>query len=162
MSVQGYWKKVMFDDREHTRDESPASLSLQCFALECTVVLKVFRGRDKETSRASTFTVCGDTNSTFAGVVQYASIVAEHIAKMSKGVMTGLYLKMGKYRPDEIPGNVPTGDNFTAIVDLSNNANDELGLAECGETRGLYPAAQTGTDPDSSGNANSERRARLG
>lgn len=145
MSIQGYWEKVMFDDREHTRNESPATLSAQGYALECTVVLKVSRGRDKETARASTFTVVGNSSSTFAGIVQYASIVAEHIAKLSKGVMSGLYLKMGKYRPDEIPGNVPTGDNFSAVIDLSNNANDEIGLAECAPDRGLYPANVAGT-----------------
>lgn len=145
MSVQGYWSKVYFDDREHARNESPAPLTAQGFALECSVVIKVLRGRDKETARASNFTVCGNSSSTFAGIVQYASIVAEHIAKMSKGVITGLFFKMGKYRPDEIPGNVPTGDNFTAVVDLSNNQNDELGLSECGDERGLYPANSAGT-----------------
>lgn len=142
MSIQSYLQKVYYDDRIHARNESPAPLTTkEGMTAEFQVNIMTTQGMDRTVARSSTFTVVGGNGSTITGILQYGSIVAEHIAKMSYGVISGLFLKLGKYRSDEIPQDVATGDNSSGVVDLTNNPSDEFRLSACDSAqRNQYPA----------------------
>lgn len=152
MSIQTYNQPVYYDGRTveynpNTGEITGASelTEKKGVAMEFQVNLKVLRGRDSWAVRTCNYTIVGhnDTaltnNAATMGPALYALIeagsrAASNIAYLSKGVIVGFYAKLGKYRQDEMPINVPTGDNSFSDIIITNNLNDEYGQDECNRT----------------------------
>lgn len=149
MSIQTYSKDLVFQDQIvdlSTGELSPATPT-DGVALEFQVDLMVTRGRDKVAKKSTQFTVVGENSynapTTWGELVQAGSIIASNIAKLSKGVICGFYAKMGKYRADEVPTDVPTGDNSYCAVVLTNDARAEYGANPCQVAQIPYRKAST-------------------
>ena len=137
MSIQTYSKDLVYQDQIvdlSTGELQPASPT-DGVAMEFQIDLMVTRGRDKVAKKSTQFTIVGETSydapTTWGDLMQAGSIMASNIAKLSKGVLCGFYAKMGKYRADEVPTDVPTGDNSYCAVILTNDARAEYGANPC-------------------------------
>lgn len=62
---------------------------------------------------------------TEADVEQAASVLAARIAKLSEGVICGLYRKLGKYRNDEVPSVISCQVSQWGSIIVSNNPQVE-------------------------------------
>ena len=149
MSIQTYSKGVVYQDQivdRSTGELSPAQTT-NGVAMEFSIDLMVTRGQDKVAKKSTSFTVVGETTydapTTWGDLMQAGSIIASNIASMSKGVLCGFYAKMGKYRADEIPSDVPTGDNSYCAVVLTNDARAEYGANPCNGAQIPYKKAST-------------------
>jgi hypothetical protein len=148
MSIQTYNKPVYYDDRMVEYNPStgetnvPAALtSKNGITADFQVNLKVLKGRDSYSVRSSTYTIVGTSETGISGRADIANALmglmeagarwAQNVAALSKGVLVAFYMKCGKYRQDEMPINVPTGDNSWGKLILSNNPNAEYGRNEC-------------------------------
>lgn len=151
MSLQTYNKLIAYDGREVSYNvetgvvgEIPNLTSKNGIAMEFQINLKCLIGRDKYRIRSVNYTVVGvnesiDTNtdgtdeqikSALYGVIEAGSRVASDIAYASKGVLVGFFAKLGKYRQDDMPINVASGDNSYATMILDNNYGAEYGANE--------------------------------
>lgn len=154
MSLQTYNKFIYLDDREVEAGQVPPTLTKRGLAMEFQADIMVSKGKDKLQKRSTVFTIVGDpgdgggsdtnANEQIGNMIDAGSRMASNIAYLSKGVLCGFYAKMGKYRPDEIPQDVPTGDNSSAVIDLTNNPNDGYGLDAC-DRDNTNPAVTSGT-----------------
>lgn len=148
MSLQTYNKPVYYDDRMVTYNPStgetvvPEALAdKKGLTADFQVNVKVLKGRDSYSVRSASFTIVGVSETGLAGreeianglmgLMEAGARFASNIAAMSKGVLVGLFMKLGKYRQDEMPINVPTGDNSWGKLVLSNNPNAEYNRDEC-------------------------------
>lgn len=152
MSLQCYNQLIAYDDRGVTYDPSTGAVgeiatlnSKNGMAMEFQLNLKILSGRDKYKIRACYFTLVGqnesiDTNTVgtpeqiakgLYGLMEAGARLASDIAFISKGVIVGLFCKIGKYRQDEMPMNVPTGDNSYASLVYDNQIAHEYGSQEC-------------------------------
>lgn len=154
MSIQGYNQPIFRDSRYYDADgkiSTTGALAKTAMAMEFNVRLMCSIGGDRTAVRNVQFTVVGvkegdDTLDGDAGAVglnlhhmlDAGARVASNIAKVSKGVVSGFFAKLGKFRADEIPQTVAVGDNSLATIDLSNNANDEYGADPCKKDK-QYP-----------------------
>lgn len=160
MSIQTYNKPVLFDDRVVTYDSTTGTvgnlepLTKTGMAMEFQANIKVLSGRDKYLIRNTQFTIvgCKDDNSAITdadipaglyGLIEAGTRYASNIAKMSKGVLVGFFAKLGKYRQDEMPISVATGDNSWATMILNNSVTSGLRENEC--TRNSELPAQPAT-----------------
>lgn len=141
MSLQTYNKFIFLDDREVVSGQAAPALTKRGLAMEFQADIMVSKGKDKLQKRSTVYTIVGDpgegggsdetANEQIGNMIDAGSRMASNIAYLSKGVLCGFFAKMGKYRPDEVPLDVPTGDNSSAIIDLTNNPNDSYGLDAC-------------------------------
>ncbi|MBR2705543.1 MAG: hypothetical protein IKE91_08765 [Clostridia bacterium] len=161
MSLQTYNKPVFFDDRVVTYDASSGttgtldSLNTKLgLAMEFQANIKILSGRDRYRVRSTTFTIVGKNETATGGraeigngmygLIEAGSRMASLIAKMSKGVIVGFFAKLGKYRQDEMPINVPTGDNSYGTLIYNNSVDSEYSSDECGRNAEL-PATPAST-----------------
>lgn len=139
MSIQSYLKDISFDDRVRSAGQALPALVKTGKAMEFQVNIMVTKGFDKTSSKSSTFTIVAE-NGTIEGLIQAGSIMASNIAKLSKGVISAFYAKLGKYRDDEIPQDVPTGDNSYSVTTMTNNEMDAYSKRICSSSEVTYPA----------------------
>lgn len=161
MSLQTYNKPVFFDNRVVTYDaEHGTTGTLEALsakkgmAMEFQANIKILSGRDRYRVRSMTFTIVGNNDSftggraeignAMYGLMEAGSRLASLIAKMSKGVIVGFFAKLGKYRQDEMPINVPTGDNSYGTLIYNNSVDSEYASNECGRNAEL-PATPAST-----------------
>lgn len=158
MSLQTYNQLIAFDDREVSYNPETGEVgqvenltTKNGIAMEFQANIKVLSGKDRYKIRSATFTIVGDNSSintntsgtkdqigkALYGVIEAGSRLASDIAYMSKGVIVGLFAKLGKYRQDEMPINVPTGDNSWATAIFDNQPAHEYGSSECGRNNAL-------------------------
>ena len=153
MSIQTYNKAVFLDDRVITYDPSTGqmtnnsgALTKKGVAMDFQINLKVLRGRDKWTVRPCTYTIIGEAESAITdanvanavyGLIEAGARMASNIAYLSKGVLVGFFAKLGKYRQDEMPINVPTGDNSYGTIVFNNEDGSALREQECGRSYNL-------------------------
>lgn len=95
-----------------------ANLQFAEFVLKLAVLRK---GNGKVKTSETTFAICGPASATALEVEEAATQKAEQIAKLSDGVIMGLFKKMGKYRNDEQPEVVLENKKQYGIVYMSNN-----------------------------------------
>lgn len=161
MSLQTYNKPIYFDDRIVSYDASSGSTgtlenlaSKLGMAMEFQANIKVLSGRDRYRVRSVTFTIVGknangvsgraDIGNGMFGLMEAGARLASLIAKMSKGVLVGFFAKLGKYRQDEMPINVPSGDNSYATLVYNNSVDSEYSSDECSRNSEL-PATPAST-----------------
>lgn len=153
MSIQTYNKAVYLDDRviEYNpitgeTQQSGGALTKRGCAMEFQINLKILSGRDKWRVRSCTFTIIGDSETAISdsniaqaiyGLIEAGSRMASNIAYLSKGVLVGFFAKLGKYRQDEMPINVPVGDNSFGTIVFNNENGSVLREQECGRTYDL-------------------------
>ena len=153
MSIQTYNKPIYLDDRyieynPATGEMTPAegALSKRGVAMEFQINLKILSGRDKWRVRPCSFTIIGDSETAIAdadvgnaiyGLIEAGSRMASNIAYLSKGVLVGFFAKLGKYRQDEMPINVPVGDNSFGTIVFNNEDGSALREQECGRSYNL-------------------------
>ena len=145
MSIQTYNKQVLFDERLVPQGGEIPPIG-SGVAMEFQVTVMTTTGKDKTARRSSTYTVVGSgeggnatyTPAVIADLLDAGARMASNIAYMSKGVISGFFAKLGKYRNDEEPIDVPVGDSSYAIVDMCNCPDDEYGLDVC-ERSGEHP-----------------------
>lgn len=153
MSIQTYNKAVYLDDRMisydpqtgHTTGPSQ-ELAKHGVAMEFQINLKVLSGRDQWKVRPCSFTIVGNAETSIDGkdegkaiyaLIEAGSRMASNIAYLSKGVLVGFYAKLGKYRQDEMPINVPVGDNSFGTLVFNNEDGSALRNQECGREYSL-------------------------
>lgn len=152
MSIQTYNKAVMYDDRVVENGQAVPNLTNTGLCMEFLISIMTTIGRDKTRARTCTFTIVGGSEGgsvTFSpemisDIIDAGARMASNIADLSKGVLSGFYAKLGKFRSDEVPIDVPSGDNSKAIIDFTNNANEEYGLNPC-DTGDNNPAVAAGS-----------------
>lgn len=161
MSLQTYNKPVYYDDRVVTYDATHGTTgnlsaldSRLGMAMEFQVNIKILSGRDRYRVRSTTYTIVGkkdagisgraDIGNGMYGLIEAGSRLASLIAKMSKGVIVGFFAKLGKYRQDEMPINVPVGDNSYGTLVYNNSVDSEYASDECGRNAEL-PATPAST-----------------
>lgn len=70
-------------------------------------------------------------------LINGASIIASNIATLTKGVIFGLFMKMGKYRNDEVPDSIYKGQLSNVVIDIDNV---DVEVDYCGNpTSGIMP-----------------------
>lgn len=149
MSLQGYNQAIFFDDRVVIYDKETGDTSIEGvvnkngLAMEFQANIKVLSGGDRYLVRSVSYTIVGSPTSDSAtisdndlanglmGIIQAGSVMASNIAACSKGVLVGFFAKLGKYRQDEMPASIPTGDNSWASLILSNNRYSGYGMDPC-------------------------------
>lgn len=149
MSIQLYNQPVRVDTRlADSVIDDVENIPLNGVAAEyiCSILTTI--GKDTLRSKQVAFTVVGvtengealtddDENGNWANVLysmdDIAYRVASNIAELSKGVLGGIYKKMGKYRADVRPIDVPTGDNSSATITLTNSEVSQYGNNHCGQ-----------------------------
>lgn len=151
MSIQTYNKSVHYDDREVACGQDVPELTDTGVTMDFQITVMTTVGRDKVRSRSTRYTIVGHNpygNTTFSAsmlsdIIDAGARMASNIAELSKGVLTGFYAKLGKFRSDECPIDVAAGDNSKAIVDFTNNGNEEYGLNPCdsSEENPVVPAS---------------------
>lgn len=161
MSLQTYNKPVYYDDRVVTYDaDSGTTGNLEALssklglAMEFQANIKILSGRDRYRVRSTTFTIVGKNDNGASGrsqignglygLIEAGSRLASLIAKMSKGVIVGFFAKLGKYRQDEMPINVPVGDNSFGTLVYNNSVDSEYSSSECDRNAEL-PATPAST-----------------
>lgn len=153
MSIQTYNKSVFLDNRVIEYDPSTGQmtpsegeLTHKGVAMEFQINLKILSGRDKWRIRPCTYTIVGEsemeldnqnTPSAIYGLIEAGSRMASNIAYLSKGVIVGFFAKLGKYRQDEMPINVPVGDNSFGTIVFNNEDGSALRNQECGRSYNL-------------------------
>lgn len=148
MSIQLYNQPVRVDTRlADSNIDDVEDIPLNGVACEYIISILTTIGKDTLRSKQVAFTVVGVTddgavigdydNAEWSKVLysmdDIAYRVASNIAEMSKGVLGGIYKKMGKYRADVRPIDVPTGDNSSATITLTNSEVSQYGNNHCGE-----------------------------
>lgn len=152
MSLQTYNQLIAYDGREVTYNPqtgelgTPENLNTKSgMALEFQLNLKILSGRDRYRIRATNYTLVANNSAIETNTVgtheqianglyalmEAGTRLASDIAYVSKGVIVGLFVKLGKYRQDEMPINVPTGDNSYAVAIFDNQPGHEYGSPEC-------------------------------
>lgn len=139
MSIQSYLQTISYDDRVRTAEQELPALTKTGRAMEFQVNIMVTRGFDKTAMKSSTFTIVGE-NATVEGLIEAGSILASNIARLSKGVISGFYAKLGKYRPDVVPQDVAPGDNSYCVLTMTNNENNEYSYYNCTNIGREYPS----------------------
>lgn len=151
MSIQLYNQAVRVDNRlADSTVEDVNDIPLNGVAGEYICSIMTTIGKDTLRSKQVSFTIVGmtengealpddtdpnftdDFNRVVAGMDNAAYRLASNIAELSKGVLSGLYKKMGKYRADVRPIDVPTGDNSSASITLTNSEVSQYGNHHCG------------------------------
>lgn len=143
MSIQTYNKDLIWQDQQvdHSTGELTPATPTDAIGMEFQMDLLVTRGLDKVQKKSTQFTVVGEGSysaSSYADLFQAGAIIASTIAKLSKGVMCGFFAKLGKFRSDEIPTDIPTGDNSYCALVLTNDYHAGYGNNPCNNTN-LYP-----------------------
>lgn len=92
------------------------------------------QGNGKVVVREVPFGMCGASTGTKVDLQEAAVKMAEKIAKLSDGVVMGLFEKLGKYRNDENPAMVHDLRKQYGVIFMSNNQ-----LAENPAALGPYP-----------------------
>lgn len=138
MSIQGYNQYVYFDDRAHAKGAPVPAFPADKTAVAMDFIIGILCsiGEDKVARRTSAFTLVGETNGDdieqdTADIINAGSVMASNIAALSKGVLCEFSAKLGKFRPDQIPIDVPAGDTSYAKVIFTNNENDKYGKGNC-------------------------------
>lgn len=138
MSIQTYNKSVFYDDRFVACGNTPANLTNEGVTMDFMITLMTTIGKDKTRTRSTRFSIVGGGDSSvsfapamLADIIDAGARMASNIADLSKGVLTGFYAKLGKFRPDECPIDVASGDNSKAIIDFTNNPNEAYGTNPC-------------------------------
>lgn len=153
MSIQTYNQDVFYDERMVQNGQAVPNLTDKGLCMEFMISIMTTIGRDKTRARTCNFTIVGGSSGggsvTFApamisDIIDAGARMASNIADLSKGVLSGFYAKLGKFRPDEVPVDVASGDNSRAVIDLSNNPNEEYGLNPCDSTN-ENPAVSAGS-----------------
>lgn len=143
MSLQTYNQTLFYDDRQYDKsnDSITPAQPTDGVALEFQMDLVALKGGDKMSKRSTGFTVVGETEyspAVFGALCEAGARIGAKLAKMSKGKVSGFYVKMGKYRSDEVPTVIYSGDSSYAIIDLTNNENDAYGNNPC-TNAGVFP-----------------------
>lgn len=151
MSIQGYNQYVYFDDRDHAKGSPAPAFPTEKtgIAMDFIVGLMTSIGDDKVSRRTTAFTLVGETSgddieADTAKIIQAGSIMASDIAGVSKGVLCEFSAKLGKFRADQVPIDVPAGDSSYANLIFTNNENDKYGKGNC-ETHNV-PVAKAGAN----------------
>lgn len=138
MSIQGYNQYVYYDDRDHAKGSPVPAFPAEKtgVAMDFIVGIMTSIGEDKVTRRTTSYTIVGDTSGDdieqdTADIINAGSIMASNIAAVSKGVLCEFSAKLGKFRADQIPVDVPAGDSSNAIIYFTNNQNDKYGKGNC-------------------------------
>lgn len=153
MSIQTYNKPIYLDDRYIEYDpatgkttQTQGELNKRGVAMEFQINLKILSGRDQWRVRPCSFTIIGDSetgiddknvSTAIYGLIEAGSRMASNIAYLSKGVLVGFFAKLGKYRQDEMPINVPVGDNSFGTIVFNNEDGSALRNQECGRSYNL-------------------------
>lgn len=149
MSIQLYNQPVRVDTRlaDSTIDDVK-NIPLNGVAAEYVCSILTTIGKDTLRSKQVAFAIVGvtengealsngDENAEWSKVLysldDIAYRVASNIAELSKGVLGGIFKKMGKYRADVRPIDVPTGDNSSASITLTNSEVSQYGNNHCGQ-----------------------------
>lgn len=89
---------------------------------EYTVKLMVKRKDGRHITQEVPFGIgSDDASASLADLDQAASVMAARIAKLSEGVVVGLYKKLGKYRNDEVPEIIDCNNKQYGMLIMSNN-----------------------------------------
>lgn len=138
MSIQGYNQYVYFDDRAHAKGSPVPTFPADKTAVAMDFIIGILTsiGEDKVARRTAAYTLVGDTEGSdieqdTADIINAGSVMASNIAAMSKGVLCEFSAKLGKFRADQIPIDVPAGDTSYAKVIFTNNENDKYGKGNC-------------------------------
>lgn len=138
MSIQAYNQYVYYDDRDHAKGSAvpPFPSDKTGITMDFVIGLLTSIGDDKVTRRTTTFTLVAETNGDdieqdLADIINAGSVMASDIAAVSKGVLCEFSAKMGKFRADAIPVDVPAGDSSYGMLIFTNNENDKYGKGNC-------------------------------